>query len=210
MGDLTTVNRDYGVPTPYLPPRLAGLVRLIGGTVVHPGQKVRHHMAGGVDLTSEDREEARTLLSTLTSALDTTASFENRRPREAKIALVDLLMRGTANGTITEEGAEARFDLFEIALDDVPAWAVAKAIHRWLRREVPEDVERRPNYAFMPSPQTIRAIALLELAPYRRSVADLERLVSAVTLNRAMDPEPLDAPRLSGPRAGAIPQLRKM
>lgn len=211
MHDLIALTEGAEVPTYLLPPRVAAQVRLLGGTVEHPGQKVRHHMAAGVTLPESIREEARSLHSTLISALSASTSFAGKPAHEAKIGIVTMLLLGLAKaaGTSAEE-AEAKYDLYEIALNDLPAWAIAAAAMKWVQGKCPETIERSPRYSFPPSPATLRALTEWEIAPYKASVRDLGRLIESVSIERALDPNPLPISGALGGPDGIVPQLRKM
>jgi len=93
-----------------------------------------------------------------------------------------------------------------MALSDLPAWSVAKAVHRWARGEVPAYVEKAPNYAFTPAPQTIRALSLLELGYAKLALAQARKVAGVLTFEQAMDPV-LDSADGSG---SPMPRLRKM
>ncbi len=210
MRELIELTASQEVPTYLLPPHVAAQVRLLGGTVEHPGQRTRHHMAAGVTLPDSIRDEARNLLSSLSSMLNPTGTFAGRTAEDAKIGVVTMLILGLAKAAgASAEEAEAKFDLYEIALSDVPAWAVAAAAVRWAKGKCPETVEKSPRYAFPPSPATLRALAEWEVAPYQTSIRDLTRLVESMPIERAIDPRPIAAKALGGPD-GVVPQLRKM
>lgn len=211
MRELIELTESAELPTYLLPPHVAAKVRQIGGWVDHPGQRPRYHMAAGATLPEPIREEARNLLSTLSSMLSPEASFAGRSANEAKVGIVTMLLLGLAKsaGTSVEE-ADAKFDLYEIALSDIPAWAVAAGAVKWAKGKCPETIEKSPRYSFPPSPATLRALAEWELDPYRRSVSDLTKLVETMPIERALDPRPLPSKALSGPDGPALPQLRKM
>lgn len=211
MRELIALTESAEVPTYLLPPHVAAKVRLIGGWVDHPGQKPRYHMAAGVTLPDTIREEARNLLSTLTSALNPSTPFAGKSAEDAKLGIVTMLLLGLAKaaGTTTEE-ADAKYDLYEIALNDIPAWAVAAAAVKWAQGKCPETIEKNPRYSFPPGPATLRALAEWELDPYRRSVSDLRKLVETMPIERALDPKPLPISGALGGPDGTVPQLRKM
>ncbi len=210
MRELIELTASVEVPTFLLPPHVAAQVRLLGGTVEHPGQKTRHHMAVGAVLPEPIREEARNLLSTLSSMLRPEATFIGRTAEDAKIGIVTMLILGLAKAKgATVEEAEAKYDLYEIALSDVPAWAVAAGAVRWAKGKCPESIMKNPNYEFPPGPATLRGLAEWELAPYQTSVRDLTRLVESMPIDRALDPKPIPAKAL-GHDGNVVPQLRKM
>ena len=205
VNDLTAPRA--GLPTPYLPQQIGDWIKRIGGTVEHPGQPRRYHIE---NLPEEIRAEARSLRSTLNSALNPEAPFADRPAYDARVGIVTALILGLANAGTTAESAEARFDLFEVALHDVPAWAVAAGAARWVRREVPVEIDKNPNFAFPPGPGTLRALALLEMQPYQSSIENLRRLIESVTHERAMDPKPIREQRTIGETAPLVPKLRRM
>lgn len=210
MRELIELTASAEVPTFSLPPHVAAQVRLLGGTVEHPGQKTRHHMAVGAELPEPIREEARNLLSTLSSMLNPAATFVGRTAENAKIGIVTMLLLGLAKAKgATAEEADAKYDLYEIALSDIPAWAVAAAAVAWAKGRCPETILKNPNYEFPPGPATLRALAEWEIAPYLTSVRDLTRLVESMPIERALDPRPIPMKALGGPD-GVVPQLRKM
>lgn len=211
MRELIELTESAELPTYLLPPHVAAKVRQIGGWVDHPGQKPRYHMAVGATLPDSIREEARSLLSTLISALNPSTPFAGSSAEDAKLGIVTMLLLGLAKsaGTSVEE-ADAKYDLYEIALNDIPAWAVAAAAIKWAQGKCPETIEKNPRYSFPPGPATLRALAEWELDPYRRSVSDLTKLVETMPIERALDPRPLPPKALAGPDGPVVPQLRKM
>lgn len=182
---------------PSLPPRVVALVRMVG-TVQHPGQAVRYHLPQGVAIEPEIRREADHLVESLSSTLDPESSFGGRSAAEARIGIVTKLLIGSAMGAASAESADAKLDLYETSLHDVPAWAVAAAMERWVRGECPPQIDPRPNYDFAPGPAKLRALALLELGPFQSSLAAAKKLARAVTFEEAMDsapPAPSAAPQ---------------
>jgi len=72
------------------------------------------------------------------------------------------------------------------AVGDIAPWALDAAIRRWVRGDV-ENI----NVDFAPSPGTLRRICETELEPFSKQIGQLKRLLSAVSIDRAMDPTPL-------------------
>ncbi|MCK1437067.1 hypothetical protein IVA97_18340 [Bradyrhizobium sp. 15] len=103
-----------------------------------------------------------------------------------------MLLAFPAAGSASEAAAQARSDVYDDALSDVPPWAINNAIKRWSRGEVPSDLALGPvNYTFAPSPAVLRKIAKYELAPFQEQAVKLRRLLKAIPLERAMDPTPI-------------------
>lgn len=208
MGTAVAVNALVAEGAQRLPPRLAALAGALG-TVEHPGQAVRHNLPAGWKVTEADRKGATGLLSTLTSMLDPQAPFEvENRVVDGHMAKGALLTKmidglaGPANPTATAQAA--KIEMYADAIEDLPAWAIDKAIKRWARGECPYSVEEHPRYAFPPAPATLRAMALFDLEDLRRNEQKLKNVLAAIPLERAMNPEPL-------PKSfGVGPALRRM
>lgn len=205
---LTRAAGPAALPTPFLPPRVAGLARSVKiNTVQHPGQQVRHHLPGGLEISKADRKEMEILCSTFKSVLDPTNEFEKMHPHDAKLAMLTTMILGLAQGATNEAAAGAKFDLFDMVLGDVPAWAVAEAVKMWANGRCPPEVEAEPKYAFVPSPASFRGMALEAMRLYQESVADLERLLNAMTIEQAMDP---DYRHDAAPGGKKLPAMRKL
>lgn len=108
---------------------------------------------------------------------------------------VDVLERAAQSGPVDRIGAAiagmlsafpsqqlgdaeqmARAGMYRAALEDVPAWAVDRAVKFWMRRE---HSEGRENYAFAPSPPQLRRLAVIACGPVRGELQKLRRLLSA-------------------------------
>lgn len=188
------------LPTPSLPRRVDALARCVG-YVQHQGGHRRYHLPTGWTMDESIREEAKSQLSTLISSLAADAPFLEQQADEAKLALVTKILTGSASAQMSDVAVDSRFDLYEHALSDVPAWAVAEAIGTWAKGECPREIEESPKYAFAPAPATLRKLAKLAMKPYEESVALLEKVVLAETMDDAMDPDrtppalPIDKPK---------------
>lgn len=213
MGNELTIARAAR-PRLSLPPRVAALARGIC-TVEHGGtEPTRYHLpCDWTPVDERDREEARTMLSTLEAEMDPDFPFAGTSGADAKLAIVTALLTGLAKGNSAADGIEAKFDLYEIALDDVPAWAVAEAARRWIKRDCPESIDKRPNYEFAPGPSTLGAIARLEIAGHRRAADECRKVSRLLTHAEAFDPAPRARPELEPALIGPgvrVPLLRKM
>ena len=80
---------------------------------------------------------------------------------------------------VTDAGVAgtARAEAFAMALDDLPAWAVAAACRQWLRGEGGIGGE---NYAFAPSPPQLRRLAERHARCALGRAITLERLADAI------------------------------
>jgi hypothetical protein len=77
-----------------------------------------------------------------------------------------MLMAMPTGGSLSETVAEARADMYDDALSDIPPWAIHAAIKRWGKGEVPELGMGSLNFQFAPAPAILRKICKIELQPY--------------------------------------------
>lgn len=105
-----------------------------------------------------------------------------------------------------EQGV-ARLEMYLEALDDIAPWAISNALKRWNKGECADIAMGQLNYNFAPAPAILRALCKSELRPFENQAAKLNRLLSAVPIDRAMDPRQLEAaaPQVSKPKLRAIP-----
>lgn len=204
MGKEITVIKAEAIPS--LPPSLAALAV---GTVQWPGQKTRLHIQTREGtLTEAERTEAEAILSTLTIALSGNAPFEVGGEvypgKEAKGVLLLKLLDGLAGRQRSESEGIAKAEMYHDAIDDLPAWAIDKAVKRWARGECPYSVEEKPKYDFPPSPATLRKMALFDMDTAKRDAAKARALLDCIPLERAMDPKPIPEVR------GLLPALQRM
>lgn len=207
MAQHLTLAQAFKSKTLSLPQHLAVLAMAVG-TVRYPGEPVRYDSPKGMELSSLERAEAKTLLSRLTSLLDPEAPFEiegNSFPgRAAKGAILTKMIRGLAGpAKQSDVAANAKVDVYGDAIDDLPAWTVDAALKRWCRAECPQSIEASPEYAFPPSPATLRRMALFDLEGIKRDSRLLENLIAAVPTADAMQ-------KHSRPSSDKLPALRRM
>jgi hypothetical protein len=107
---------------------------------------------------------------------------ENRKSRLALIASM-LMAYPTAGGS--EESGKARAQAYLVSLDDVPPWAIAEAIKRWHKGQF----SGQHNYRFAPAPAELREGCMSVLQPAQQTIAHLEDVLRASSLEDAMDPD---------------------
>lgn len=178
-------------------PELLALRRISLGKVQHPGLPMRRYLSGGLTLTADDRMHIAVKLSDLRRVSESSDAPENQKSRLALIAA--MLMAYPMSGG-SEESGKARATAYLCAIDDVPPWAVADAIKRWHRGE---GGGRDANYRFAPAPAELRFAAMQILQPAKQTIVHLEAILNAMTLERALDPTPVET-------APARPMLRVM
>lgn len=174
-----------------LPSRLAKLASSIG-TTKWPGQPERLDLPSGMALTPQDRSEAEERLKQV-GALITGANLTTNESAKARLSLLTkMLLAFPAVGSSSEAAAQARSDVYDDALSDIPPWALNAAIKRWSRGEVPSDLNLGSlNFNFAPAPAVLRKLAKLELGPFETQAHHLRRLLKAASIERAMDPTPI-------------------
>jgi hypothetical protein len=171
------------------------LRRISLGTLQHPGQPARKYLAGGLKLTAEHRA----LIEGM--AADIVAMTSAPRSREAALGLIGKMLLAYPMAAGSAESGKARGEAYLDALDDVPPWALAEAIRKWHRGECGPD----HNYRFAPAPAELRYAVMQILQPAKQTIAHLNALLSALTIERAMDPTPIEiAPVATVPRLRAV------
>jgi hypothetical protein len=174
-----------------LPLRLEKLASSIG-TTKWPGQPERLDLPSGKALTPEDRTEVEERLKQVEEIVSGKNLTTNESAKARLSLLTRMLLAFPAVGSSSEAAAQARSDVYDDALSDIPPWALNAAIKRWSRGEVPADLNLGTlNFNFAPAPAVLRKIAKLELRPFEQQAYRLRRLLNAVSIERAMDPTPI-------------------
>lgn len=167
-----------------LPFSLARLEKSLG-TVRWPGQPTRVNFPSGMGLSDQERSD----LTAQLDAIQKVMTGENLDPAEcskARLSLLGKLMMGyPATGGTTEQASEARLSFYHEAVSDIAPWALDAAIKRWVRGDI-----GKGNIDFAPSPGALRRLCEEELEPFKAQAWRLNRLLSAVTIEQAMDPTP--------------------
>lgn len=131
-------------------------------------------------MSTEDRARA----VQLKSEIEKTASTVDR---QTSFGLIAKLLLAYPVGNASEESGKARGEAYLEALSDISPSVLAEAIRRWNRGEAgPEH-----DYRWAPAPAILRLICNEIRAPLEDIARDLGQLLSAVSMDRAMDPTPL-------------------
>lgn len=174
-------------------PALRRLRRMAIGTVQWPGQGIRRYLAGGLKLTDDERAEAKLLADTIRAAL---VAHDDASGRKGRLGIIGKMLLAYPMAGSSEAAGKARGEAYLAALDDVPPWAIDAAVRRWHRGECGEQ-----NYNFAPAPAILRAIAKPLLEPYREAVEHIEAVLTAGTLDDAMES------KIKGPLPQSIADL---
>ncbi len=192
--DLATARVDLQALTSS--PELLALRRISLGTVQHPGLPVRKYLSAGSILTAEHRARISAKVAELRAVSESDDGTENQKSRLALVA--NMLMAYPMSGG-SEESGRARPRGGLVSRGDLTPWAVADTIKRWHRGQCVAD----HNYRFAPAPAELRNAAMQLLQPAKQVVAHLEAVLNAITIERAMNPAPIEQKPLA-------PQLRVM
>ena len=178
--------------TQSLPLHLAKRVNSLG-TVNWPGQRVRFHLPSGSKLTETERNEATALLAELEAKVSGNDVGPENAAKARLTLLTNMFLGYPIAGDTSETAAAARLNLYNDALTDLPPRAIDAALKRWSRGECDHLGMGTLNYNFPPAPAVLRRLCLSEMEPLQNQIRMLRRLLSAVSIERAMDPAPLPA-----------------
>lgn len=184
-----------------LPPRLEKLSGALG-KVNWPGMRTRLNFPAGMELSEDERNQSMSLLADLRAVIDGT-NIEAKACSKARYSLLTkMLMSYPMAASASPEQSVARLEMYLEALDDVAPWAIANALKRWNKGECDDIGMGQLNYNFAPAPAILRALCKSELRPFENQAAKLSRILSAVSIERAMDPRPIEAemPKISKPQ----------
>jgi hypothetical protein len=129
----------------------------------------RKHLQG--TLSNAQREAAREIITVLTSAL---VPADPILAQQQRLALIGRMLLAYPAGDASEEATMARCTVYLESLDDIPQWAVRRAIRQWDRGEA-----GKQNYAFMPAPAVLRGLALSHMARPRLLLEKMQQLLEA-------------------------------
>jgi len=159
--------------------------RISLGTIKHEGLPTRTYLSGQLTLTDEERFCIRRKIAELRAASEADDGTENRKARLGLVANL-LLAFPITNGT--SEAGRARAEAYLSALDDIPPWAITQAIKRWHRGECGHGYD----YRWAPAPAELRELSMERLRPVKEIIAHFEAVLGALSIERAMDPAPID------------------
>jgi hypothetical protein len=173
-----------------LPLRLARLANSISKTD-WPGQKTRLSLPVELMLTETERAEMEQRLAAINGII-TGSNLNTAECSKARLLLLTkMLLAFPTSGSFSDAAADARGDIYDEAVEDIPPWALSAAIKRWARGDVPELRLGTLNFNFAPGPAVLLAICKLELADFKAQALAIERLLACVTQERAMDQTPI-------------------
>jgi hypothetical protein len=137
------------------------------------GSRSIPHFADGVKLTDHWRNVAEQFVGRIEKAVYFASSAAERG---GKFKVLSKMLMVAPTTDRSDESTVAKVSVYlDDALDDLPAWAVAKAVQRWHRAECGSV----HNYTFAPAPGVLRGIALQELEPAKLVLRQLKLVLSA-------------------------------
>jgi hypothetical protein len=158
----------------------------------------RKYLSGGLTLSTDERERIHAKVVELRQIVEGDIGTE---PNKIRLGLVAQMLMAYPMAGGSEESGRARAGAYLVALDDIPPWAINEAIRRWHRGE---GGGNGSNHRFAPAPAELRFAAMQILQPAKQTIAHLEAVLSALTIERAMDPAPIESPRSHLPKLRAI------
>jgi hypothetical protein len=168
-----------------LPQPLARLESSLG-TVQWPGERPRLNFPSGMELSQPQRKEIEERVVNLRQ-LVTGAHLAPAECSRARLSLLTKLLMGFPSaGNQSDKATDARLEFYLEAIGDVAPWAIDAAITKWVHGDV-----ENANVDFAPSPGTLRRLCETQLEPFVQQISKLERILSAVSIDRAMNPVPI-------------------
>ena len=130
--------------------------------------------------TEEQRAAIQDHRANLLSCLSQTPENDDRCGAETMATITKMML--TLGGTkASADSTEAKAEAYEIALEDLPSWAVVAVQRRWYRSDCGKDENGRPyDYRFMPDPAALRRLVISETFRVRNRVTELDRILDAV------------------------------
>jgi len=119
---------------------------------------------------------------------DVSEADDSQENQKARLGMVAAMLMAYPMAVGSEEAGRARATAYLAGLDDLPPWAIAATIRRWHRGE---GGGKDANYRFAPAPAELRYAVMQLLQPVKQTIAHLNMLLSALTIERAMDPAPI-------------------
>lgn len=145
----------------------------------------RTYLSGGLTLTDDERSCIRRKVAELRAASEADNGTENRK---ARLAIVGNLLLSYPIPNGTQEAGRARAEAYLVALEGIPPWAIAEAVKGWHRGEYGHGYD----YRWAPAPAELRQLSVELVRPARETIAHLEEVLSAVSLERALDTSPIE------------------
>ncbi len=133
-------------------------------------------------MTADERKTAERLVD----ALDL-ATYSDADARAEQFGLISKMLLTYPIANASAQTGAARGEAYLEALDDVPVTVLADAIKQWNRGEAGEH-----DYRWAPAPAVLRQVCLQIMQPLRDAISDLKNLLSALPLERALDPRPVE------------------
>lgn len=104
------------------------------------------------------------------------------------LVVITKMMLALPSSHQNEAGAEATGEAFQIALEDMPTWAVSAAMRKWYRGECAPNERGEPyDYRWRPAPADLRRLSFLERGAVLNMARTLERLLKAEPLREFSD-----------------------
>ena len=101
-----------------------------------------------------------------------------------KLTLLTKMFMAKPSAGMSDLGAASRGESYMVALDDLPAWAIAEAIKLWYRGDVQGFTV--DDFKWTPDSAVLRKIAKGLIEPYRENIKTVQRLLEAKPLEEVL------------------------
>ncbi|RXH31997.1 hypothetical protein [Bradyrhizobium zhanjiangense] len=133
-------------------------------------------------LSQTERTEIERAIGELTELCDQTPERDPRCEAET-LVLITKMMLALPSSQQNELGAEATGEAFQVALEDLPTWAVDAAMRKWYRGQCGLNQHGQPyDYRWRPAPADLRRVAFSARYAVFAQVRALQRLLDAEPL----------------------------
>lgn len=134
-------------------------------------------------LTPAERAEIQQAIGGLLELCDRTPEREAKF-EAATLVVITKMLYARPSSQQSEVGIEAIGESYQIALDDVPTWAVIAAVRKWYRGECGMRERGEPyDYRWRPAPAELRRLAIVERAPLLERIHVLQKLLKVEPLS---------------------------
>ena len=178
-------------PLPELPGWASDMVKNLGRFQFDPTINAYRECPTLVNLpTTEHRRELESHRGQLIRLLEQKPVADRQYAKQTFGLIAKLILAKPArNGS--PEATEARVEAYEMALDDVPWWAVAIAIRKWHRG----DWGNGFDYRWAPESADLRRLALREAQKLSQRIIDVDQVLKAVPhIAPSLPPRPSISP----------------
>lgn len=152
-----------------------------------PGRETIWNFPTGISMPEKDRKAAQQALEATQKALD--ANNPDRGTcYKARLSILTKALLAFSAGLGPKEEVDAKLDIYLAVVGTFPPWALQDAVRMWASGNAGGLNMGSINYSFMPAPAILCALCERAIQPYREQETRLQQLLSAVSIEEAMNP----------------------